>query len=50
MSSTIRLSGPSGRSYEFSAERDVQTVDRPDVPFLLRTGLFEVVAGDGLTR
>ena len=48
MSSTLRLSGPSGRSYEFSGGRDVQAVDRSDVPFLLRTGHFEVVSGDGL--
>jgi len=41
--STIRLSGPSGQLYEFSAERDLQTVHRSDVPFLLRTGFFESV-------
>lgn len=41
--SMIRLQGPSGHEYEFSADRDVQTVYRADLAHLLRTGFFETV-------
>lgn len=39
--SPIRVRGAgSGRSYEFSASRQTQPVDRRDLPGLLRTGFF----------
>lgn len=41
--SAVRITGPCGQTYEFSADRAVQTVYRWDVPFLLRTGFFESV-------
>ncbi len=39
--SPIRVRGAgSGRSYDFSASRQTQPVDRRDLPGLLRTGFF----------
>jgi hypothetical protein len=40
-SSPIRVRGlVSGRQYDFSSSRPAQSVDRRDLPGMLRTGLF----------